>query len=233
MNLVFKVARRILSEVDRRIKAIKTHAIRKSREKYAEQHQLTSTTKQNRYPKIFNAARTYCEINSPKIMSFGCSTGEECFSLRDYFPTAEIIGVDINVSNLKNATRKNRDANIRFVISKKDNLQKQAPYNIIFAMSVLCRWEETRDIENCAQVYPFEKFEDTIQSLYHLLANGGFMVVYNSNFLIEETQFKDNLKPCIVDEIEESGFVHKFNRNNNKVYTHHNVVIYKKHEDIL
>ena len=192
---------------------------------------MTSTTRQNRYPEIFRAAKKYCEINSPKILSFGCSTGEECFSLRDYFPKAEIIGADINVSNLKKAAKKNTNLNIRFVISKNENLQKEGPYNIIFAMSVLCRWEDTRDIHNCALVYPFEKFEDTVQSLYHLLANGGFLVVYNSNFLIEETKLKGNLKPCIVDGIEESGFVHKFDRNNNKVQTPHNVVIYRKHED--
>src|SRR5262249_37915409 len=62
-------------------------------------HQAKSTTKLNRYPEIF-AAATKAAPSARKILSFGCSTGEECVTLANYFPTAQIIGADINVLNL-------------------------------------------------------------------------------------------------------------------------------------
>lgn len=37
-----------------------------------------------------------------KILSYGCSTGEEVLTLRRYFPTAQIIGTDIKNIALKN-----------------------------------------------------------------------------------------------------------------------------------
>jgi hypothetical protein len=68
-------------------------------------HQAKSTTKLNRYPEIF-AAATKAAPSARKILSFGCSTGEECVTLANYFPTAQIIGADINVLNLTWAPRR-------------------------------------------------------------------------------------------------------------------------------
>ena len=51
-------------------------------------HQLVDWTAPNRYPEIFAAAAAAAR----RILSFGCSTGEECVSLAEYFPKAEIIG---------------------------------------------------------------------------------------------------------------------------------------------
>ena len=35
-----------------------------------------------------------------KILSYGCSTGEEVLTLRNYFPNAHIIGAEINKHSL-------------------------------------------------------------------------------------------------------------------------------------
>jgi chemotaxis methyl-accepting protein methylase len=48
-------------------------------------------TAPNRYPEIF-AAAVAAAAAARRILSFGCSTGEECVSLAEYFPKAEIIG---------------------------------------------------------------------------------------------------------------------------------------------
>ena len=54
-------------------------------------------TKPDRHPAIFAFVRERLSTNAiPRLMSFGCSTGEEAFTLRRYFPQAEIVGVDIN-----------------------------------------------------------------------------------------------------------------------------------------
>ena len=60
-------------------------------------HQTTSLTYMDRYPTIFSACRDYFDGKKDlKILSYGCSTGEEVLTLRRYFPDAHIIGADIN-----------------------------------------------------------------------------------------------------------------------------------------
>ncbi len=64
-------------------------------------HQTTSLTYMDRYPTIFSACRYYFDGKQDlKILSYGCSTGEEVLTLRRYFPNAHIIGADINKHSL-------------------------------------------------------------------------------------------------------------------------------------
>ena len=81
-------------------------------------------TKANRYPKIFGfvQARLGAESNV-RILSYGCSTGEEVFSIRGYFPRAGIKGIDINAANIAVCRRRLKqtgDAAITFEIAELD-----------------------------------------------------------------------------------------------------------------
>lgn len=200
---------------------------------YSAQHQLTSTTGTNRYPELFEEVRkNMFEKAAQKIsiLSFGCSTGEECFSLRRYFNNALIIGTDINKSNLAKAEKNNADENIRFIFSTPENIIRQVPYEIIFCLSVLCRWEDTRYVENCSALYPFEKFESTVAMLSNLLAPGGLLVIYNSNFAFEDTTVykADQYSIIRTPSVPDSGFVYKFNKDCNRVYDTHAACVYQK-----
>ena len=42
------------------------------------------------------AKQEFNSIEHPKILSFGCSTGEEVATLSKYIPHGSIVGVDIN-----------------------------------------------------------------------------------------------------------------------------------------
>ena len=55
-----------------------------SRIRYTKQIiQVSTFTKENRYPILFKQiAEELKDIENPKILSFGCSTGEEVFSLK-------------------------------------------------------------------------------------------------------------------------------------------------------
>src|SRR5581483_6848361 len=58
-------------------------------------------TQPDRYPAIFRFVQARLGAETPAaILSFGCATGEEVFSLRRYFPRATIKGVDINPGNI-------------------------------------------------------------------------------------------------------------------------------------
>lgn len=196
----------------------------------AEQHQLTSTTSYDRYPELFNAAKNSVsnyENARLSILSFGCSTGEECFTLRKYFPYAKIYGTDVDQVNLFLARKANSDPDIQFFYSNVKNIKQHGPYHIIFCLSVLCRWEDTKDVEDCSAIYPFEKFDKTVAQLSECLVPGGIMVVYNSNFCLEDSSVGKEYE-IIPVSLPDSGFVHKFDRHNKRLHIPHNACLYRK-----
>jgi len=57
--------------------------------------QPSPATQLNRYPEIFRFVRAHVGDGADvRLLSFGCSTGEEVFSLRQYFPSAGIKGLE-------------------------------------------------------------------------------------------------------------------------------------------
>ena len=76
------------------------------------QHQTHNTTEKNRYPKIFNFISKNYKFNN--ILSFGCSSGEECQTLSTYFKYSNIIGIDSNEEILNKAINSNNN-NLKFL----------------------------------------------------------------------------------------------------------------------
>src|SRR5437764_15033852 len=64
-------------------------------------------TSHNRYPHIFSFVQSVLGRGSAvNVLSYGCSTGEEAFSLREYFLNATIKGVDIHAVNISVGRRR-------------------------------------------------------------------------------------------------------------------------------
>lgn len=147
-------------------------------------HQTHTTTQYNRYPNVFADAVEYLP-NAARVLSFGCSSGEECFTLKElYFPQATIMGVDINDEALFVARNKNNHDNVFFYNDTSQILEK---VDVIFAMSVLCRWPDTQNIE-FNNIYPFSQFEEEVSLLDSKLNDGGLLVIYNGNYDFMDTQ---------------------------------------------
>ena len=180
----------LISRVKRKMKIFRVRTIITA-------HQLANTTKVDRYPEIFLTVKDLHILSYPKILSFGCSTGEECFTLRQYFTSADIIGLDVDIENIKVAKSQMLDKNgyIVFDTSSELSLKKHGPYDIIFCMSVLCRWPETENLDDCSSIYSFTKFEDQIKILDRYLTVNGVLVIYNANFLFMETQISRFYNP--------------------------------------
>ena len=154
-------------------------------------HQTTPLTAMDRYPIIFNACRDYFEgKENLKILSYGCSTGEEVVTLRNYFPNATIIGAEINKRSLAACKKRQTDEKISFVYSRIDEIRKHGPFDAIFCMAVLQRkphhMAET-GISSLKKIYPFEKFEHTIMELDDLLQPNGLMVVHFTQYDLLDT----------------------------------------------
>lgn len=152
-------------------------------------HLTCNYTKMDRYPEIFGLVREYFASrgleDSPdlRLLSFGCSTGEEAFSLRAYFPQATIVGADISDWNLEQASGKNKDAKIEFIFSNAENLSAKGPYDAIFCMAVLLRMAHRMEPAPTSEgVYPIEKFDEQVGELDALLNENGLLVIYHTNY---------------------------------------------------
>jgi ubiquinone/menaquinone biosynthesis C-methylase UbiE len=119
-------------------------------------------------------------------LSFGCSTGEECASLKKYFPQAEIVGTDINRLNLWRARRRHGGNGIDFIHASDEALASQAPFDAIFCLTVL---RDTRlDKEpSIREAYPFERFDERVRFLDSLLRPGGLLVFYGNMYRFRDT----------------------------------------------
>ncbi|HRJ29542.1 MAG TPA: methyltransferase domain-containing protein [Cyclobacteriaceae bacterium] len=225
--LLIKILKRITAEIN----LLRNKLMKFYRSLYANQHQLTSTTSENRYPELFEEARKALIGSAAagiNILSYGCSTGEECLSLRRYFSNSRIVGVDINRSNLQIAKSNIDDPGIEFQMSNETNIKASGPYHAIFCLSVLCRWEDTKFLQNCANVYPFSKYEATITFLANQIEKGGVLIIYNSNFRFEDTRVFGEFDIINTPSVSDSGFVVKFDSFNNRVETLHRHCIYRK-----
>lgn len=153
----------------------------------------------DRHPEIFSRMREYLRhCPAPRILSFGCSTGEEVFSLRNYFPQAGIVGIDINPRNVAVCRRelaRKPDARIRFVQAASADAEAEASYDAVFCLSVLRHGQlgESR-ADACDHLIRFADFDRTVAGLARCLKPGGYLVILGSNF-----RFCDTAAACAFD----------------------------------
>jgi len=153
-------------------------------------HQTTVLTWMDRYPGIFAACRDHLgDRPGLRILSFGCSTGEEVLTLRRYFPSATIVGAEINTRSLERCRRLAVDDRIAFVASDPETVRRHGPYDAVFCMAVLQRTPhavEARGTTDLRRLYPFEKFDRQISELDAALKGGGLLVIHHSQYLLTD-----------------------------------------------
>src|SRR5262249_33650455 len=102
--------------------------------------QVCNYTQPDRYPALFRLARQQLGDGPElRLVSFGCSTGEEVFTLRKYFPTARIKGIDINPHNVRVCHQRlaeNPAPGLCFEVADSVRGEAVASYDAIFCMAV-------------------------------------------------------------------------------------------------
>ena len=144
-------------------------------------------TLDNRYPRIFEfvqaALGTASEI---RILSYGCSTGDEVFSLRRYFPQAIIKGIDINPGNIavcRDRLKQSPDARIAFAMANSTANEPSDSYDAIFAMAVLRHGSlGLPGTTRCDHLIHFEDFARAVADFERCLKPGGLLIISHSNF---------------------------------------------------
>jgi hypothetical protein len=181
--------------------------------------QLSTYTEMNRYPLIFSACRDYFgDKRDLKILSYGCSTGEEVLTLREYFPAAFIIGAEINPQALAKCKELQVDDRITFVRSGGKIIKRLAPFDAIFCMAVLQRNPHTvinENISNLKRIYPFSKFSAQVGELDACLNDGGLLIIHHTQYLLGDTSVGSHYEP-LEGAQQEVEIVPRFDKNSNR-----------------
>lgn len=157
-------------------------------------HQTTTYTASDRYPYLFEQARLL-RPDAARILSFGCSTGEELVSIRSRFPRAEIIGAEINGRSRRMAQTMVR-ADERCTVVAPERVDGN--FDIIFCLAVLQREPhkvDERNLENLTSLYSFAKFDGIVRFLVDRLRPGALLCVEYAQYRIEDSTACDRMVP--------------------------------------
>lgn len=190
------------------------------------QNQKSNVTHYNRYPKIFSGVADIVKLKQGqqqqqeqlKILSFGCSSGEEVRTLRElYFPSSYIYGVDICESLIASNKVNNIDKMVEYFtpVELKNSISSnnKLKFDIIFCMSVLCSFDSSdKSYDDISSKYPFDVYEYTVNDLNDMLNVGGYLVIYNSNYYFEDTEIAKNYEAVRIKGCN-AGFVPKFHKD--------------------
>jgi hypothetical protein len=150
------------------------------------------TTFEDRYPEIFTALDAHLwTVANPRILSFGCSDGSEVRSLRKWFPTARIVGMDPNSAMIRMARAHlalNPDPGISYVEASDVAALGDMRFDAILAMAVFRHGTlEDQRPDDCSAVLPFAHFEQGVAALDQRLNPGGWLTIWNSHFRFCDT----------------------------------------------
>jgi SAM-dependent methyltransferase len=146
----------------------------------------------DRYPWLFGfAASRIGARQNLRILSFGCSRGEEVFALRKYFPGAAVKGIDINPRNVARGlarARAEKSASVTFEIAATTEREPTGFYDAIFCLAVLCNGDlTTSNAQRCDPLLHFERFDRMIGDFARCLKPGGLLLLHTTNFRFCDT----------------------------------------------
>ncbi|MBE0650717.1 MAG: methyltransferase domain-containing protein [Bacteroidales bacterium] len=183
-------------------------------------HQRPTFTTMNRYPLLFKECANYLsEVPNPEILSFGCSTGEEVFSIGQLIPQAHILGVDINPWCIRQAKKKTSNPNYSFMHRLAKEFVSSDGFDAIFCLAVFQRTENRTNENNAvADGFLFNQFESEIKILDEKLKPGGLMIIDNADFRFTDTTVSGKYTP--LKSFEQNQIIRNrpvFDRNNQKI----------------
>ena len=93
------------------------------------------TTAPERYPEVFDfLTKRLSDIDAPRVLSYGCASGEEVEALARRMPQARITGLDPNAHAIAQARRRVDLPNVTFTIADRPDPAER--YDAILAMAV-------------------------------------------------------------------------------------------------
>jgi 2-polyprenyl-3-methyl-5-hydroxy-6-metoxy-1,4-benzoquinol methylase len=147
----------------------------------------------NRYPWAFDSVLEYLGADSEgRVLSFGCSTGEEVAAIRARLPHVTIRGLDIDAPSIATARKRlaeaGGDERIEFAVAASPADEPDSAYDVIFCMAVLRDGRlNVPGTERCDPLLHFDDFAGVIADFARCLRPGGLLVLRHSNFRLCDT----------------------------------------------
>lgn len=143
----------------------------------------------DRYPWLFDfAAEALAGVLSPRLLTFGCSRGDEALALRRRFPDAAIKGVDIDPANIAACLERTRDDRMSFEAAADIRGEPSAHYDAIFCLAVLCHGDLTATRARQSEpLMRFSDFERAVADLARGLKPGGLLLLHTTSFRFCDT----------------------------------------------
>ena len=149
-------------------------------------------TSVDRYPWLFKFfGEKLSKREAPRILCYGCATGEELFSLSAYLPNAELVGIDINPRNIDICNRKlvKRGATsaMQFHCAGSPADEAANSYDAILCLAVLRHGAlQDRVPDNCAPWIEFTAVDQIVSELARCLKPGGYLAIWHSHFRFDD-----------------------------------------------
>ncbi|PPT92641.1 SAM-dependent methyltransferase [Xanthomonas theicola] len=150
------------------------------------------TTAMDRYPALFGFVQAALGADrDAQLLSFGCASGEEVFSLRAYFRNATITGLDIHPGHIATCRRQLRarpDPKLHFRVAGSTSGEADAAYDAIFCMAVLRRGElAAHRGDRCDHLIQFQDVDAQLTDFARCLRPGGLLVLRHAHFRLRDT----------------------------------------------
>lgn len=138
-----------------------------------------------------------------KVLSFGCSTGEEIVTLKSIFgETADLYGCEIEPVSLQEAVATTGHLATIFK-SDRAAIRDHGPFDLINCASVLCLNPPT----DMNKLFPPEEFDELLTVLDSALRPGGLIALTNASYRLQASPLAPAYDPVRSDIVFSSGFV--------------------------
>lgn len=156
------------------------------------------------------------------ILSFGCSWGAELTSFALQLPDSKFLGVELDELALKHATSIFADTpQVDIARSDWNVIARHAPYDAILCNAVLCRFPDSKKMEDLSELYPYSTFEEQIRRLDSMLLDGGSLCAYNTNYRVTECELTSKYEcvpfPPTLHIVPHDNFVPLFGKDCRKL----------------
>jgi SAM-dependent methyltransferase len=191
----------------------------RARRRLPGQFQDRSHTGFDRYPWLFEFASAQLGATAPlHLLSFGCSTGDEVFTLRRYFPAAAITGIDVDPRNIavcRARAQADGAETLAFSIAATTDHEPSGAYDAIFCLAVLCLGDLTAlGLKRADPFFTFVEFERTVADFARCLKPSGLLLIHAANFRFADTAISAQFDVALEVDPPDAGSVVIFDRDN-------------------
>lgn len=151
-------------------------------------------TAADRYPEELQALAALVEPR--RVLSFGCSSGEEIATVRAYFPAADVLGIDANPLAVRRAAARFRSDPAVTVLRASDaDGVPASTYDVVLALAVFRHGLLGSAPERCDHLLRFSDFDRVVAGLARALRPGGVLLVRHANFRFTDTAAAERFEP--------------------------------------